>query len=87
MIDAEDQNLIPFRARETDKNYSKAIKVYDEFARKKGFPLSAILSTSDLQGKRGNLIGLSYAAFLLEYRQGNSQVHYVVNTILECYKG
>ena len=75
-IDAEDPNMILLRAENTDKNYSRAHKVYDEFSGKKGFPRFQNLSPRDLTGERGNMIGLSYAAFLLNYRQGSSQEYY-----------
>ena len=84
-IDDEDPNMILLRSENTDKNYSRASQVYDEFARKTGFPLMAHLSPADLTGERGNTVGLSYAAFLLDYRHGN--LYYAVNTILEYYKG
>ena len=87
VIDVEDPNMILFRAENTDKNYSRASKVYDEFAGKKGFPLFANLFPRDLTGERGNTIGLSNVVFLLEYRQGSSEEYYAVNTILEYYKG
>ena len=79
--------MVLFRADNTDKNYLRASKVYDEFAAKKGFPLFKDIFPRDIIGERGNTIGLAYAAFLLEYRQGNSQEYYAVNTILEYYKG
>ena len=87
MIAVEDPNMVLLRADNTEKKYSRASKVYDEFATKKGWPLFNNLSSRDLAGERGNTIGLSYAVFLLEYRQGISQEYYAVNTILEYYKG
>ena len=87
VIDVEDPNMILFRAENMDKNYSRASKVYDGFARKKSFPFFANLFPRDLTGERGNTIGLSYVVFLLEYYQGSSEEYYAVNTIFEYYKG
>ena len=64
-----------------------ALEIYDEFAREDNKRIKfSDLAPKDISGDNGNAIGISYATFLLNYKQPSGKL-YVVNTVLEYYKG